>query len=328
MIKRLGRKGSAFSVLLFLRRPSFMNREPYLFWNRFLLNRKVADSLFVDNIWVISSPKLIRSFLVKSSLFKHQSGFFRIGGSPLSEDRIKELNNEVRRLVSSCLIFESSELDSLLQRCFVRSPLTSRYLGFEIAYSIFREIILKDRPEYLSDFVERYVYRSIIPKEVWAIKKSGEFEISRLREEISTYLKLTSSRDEVSDLLDVAILSSDSPEEQAEIFQRLVLAVVGFTGCTVEWIFISLGKYGSSAEPRDFVLEVMRYYSPIWRLTRTIFNQGKVSLFDFHQDDELIFNLFASSRSSLFGDSTSTFNPNRWASGEVDDRFIFFFWRR
>jgi hypothetical protein len=177
--------------------------------------------------------------------------------------------------------------------------------------------LLADRrvhPEFMP-LIERYVEHSVIPEvrqgfaQLFELNGAG---VSRSR-----------------DLVDVVRRGAPGHDAkaQAELYQRLVLSFVGFTGVTLEWILFVVGTSADPhryiTEPDALVNETLRLYPTAWRLVRTARNSHDIESYPVNPGESVLLSINAAHRDPHVWPVAEVFDPGRWSNLTPAERRAF-----
>ena len=283
------------------------------------------DARLSPGVVAIAESASARRLLIDADrVLVHESGFFRIGPEPLPAELVARLSAEVRILVLNYVKENQESIFAQVRSLIAGESYLSNRFGYMFVYEFFQNMICCDAPDEIRSAIDTYVRDSILKEDVLGNFDSQDRARRSFNERMATYAVERGGIEESRDLLDVAIKASDKPREQAEIFHRLILSTVGFTGCALEWALVGLSRQSKFLDSEEFVLEVLRFYSPIWRLTRRVNHDFALKDFRVQQGDRVFVNLFQINRSAEMGDCPNKFDPGRMRNRDARGSLLSF----
>ncbi|WP_158408015.1 cytochrome P450 [Corynebacterium epidermidicanis] len=176
--------------------------------------------------------------------------------------------------------------------------------------------------------MHNYLHNSIVQEECRSKKHKNQTVILETRRYLSDQFRVRTLDNAANpaSIFEICQRLELQPDQQAEIFQRLILSVVGFTGCTLEWGLLSLCNYGKIF-PIDhyYVYEILRKYNPIWRLDRTLCSEIKFGDKIFTEGSRIIALLPAIHLSDKLWIEPENFLPDRWNISSTKKSQLFSF---
>lgn len=275
------------------------------------------DGHLVDNWHYYTSQKAITNALTSlKSLWRPESGFFRIGQNDLPEEQVKTGNNLVRSLLLQKAIIVERELN----QTDLSGSHSTRAMGHLLTRHCYASLLNGARNQRIAEWTARYVRESVIPDDVRRRQFHHYRNLPQLRLELSRLLESEKFSTEPRDMLDIAAAVANSKSDVPELYQRLVLSTTGFLGAALEWLCLDIARTQSPTrthQPYNFVRESLRLASPAWRITRTAAFDGKFEGCRINTDDELAFNIFAANRDPSAWPTPDNFSPERWSQGHT-----------
>lgn len=283
-----------------------------IFGNRLVANSIKRDARLSPVFISIANLGPANQLLIDADrILEHESGFFRIGPNPLPKRLVSSLSSEVRALTLKHVMEYRETVPHRVQNLIASNSYPSNNFGYLFAFDFFQEMICSNAPSEIQKAMRAYIQSSILTEDVLG-RFDGQGTARRtFNIAIAEYIEKRKKNDQLQDLLDVAIKASDTPKEQAEIFHRLVLATIGFTGCALEWSLIGLARQKKFINGEAFALEALRFYSPIWRLTRRVGIETELNGMLLRPGDRVFINLFQINKSLKMGKFPRRFNPHR-----------------
>lgn len=246
--------------------------------------------------------------------FRPQTAFFRTyARDPLPEDLRKDLRGGIIRLVNS-----QEARDAIAAPRFATGAFRTQGWGVEAILEMLFPLICGRRDPALQLLTREYVRRVVVGSSVRGFRKKERTRVSgdiwaRMLPHI-----LHLSPGTHDDLIDVAlrVRSRLSPRELPEVYSRMVLSMVGFTGIGLEWA-VTLGmrraKDGSRAldkfAARTIVDESQRLAPAAWKLIREQPIEGAEGSYR-----HVVLMTSAVHRSSRHWEKPLEFLPGRWES--------------
>lgn len=273
-----------------------------------------------SSVLLTKSNEIKQVLVDDAAAFRRESGFFRIGRNSLDLPSIQLLSS---RLLDALRAHAST--DSLVGQDLYetfgagsRRGLRLQSWGHCFMREYFRLLIHSDRPASLTSLVTDYVENGLVPDDIEGRRWFPHSRVTRVRRAFAKELETAAKREPAKDLVDVVLGFSATKLEQAELLQRLIVSVVGFTGSALEWCIYNLPEMNqdsstiSRAEVAHFVLETLRLYPVAWRLTRTAETSLQIEDTVIAPGDTVMLNIFATHRNSDYWSAASQFLPSRW----------------
>lgn len=275
------------------------------------------DDRRVDSKYVL----LGRNSSVRDVLTKHSrsldsdSGFFRIGQRSLDPLVVRDASAALRALLSRHTSTRRDRAASLVEQ-FAAQPRRSQESGHWLVYEYFCREIVGERSAELVAAVEAYIDESLIRDDVKQKPRQHYARVPELRARIESCLSREQANDDAKDIVDISLGVTRDHKEAAQILQRLVLSVVGFTGAAIEWLLFDLAMQSRRRSLDEaFVRESLRVHTPACRLSRDVTRPFTHGDMDFSVGDEVLFNIRAASNDSTAWRSSDEFLPERWNTG-------------
>lgn len=249
--------------------------------------------------------------------FVEQSAFFRTHlNNPLPADLRRTLRVDLIRLVNTPEAQAHANSPA-----FATGSFRSQGWGVRATLDHFLPLICADRDPALIDLVTEYVERVVIQANVRGFRQARQSAVStdiwaRMQPLTSSAKARTPSRD----LLDVALRVREglTPREVPELFSRLVLSLVGFTGVALEHTLVMSMR--TDADGRTFlqdhpaehlVNECQRLAPTAWKLIRHAEVVGNPE-----QLQGVALMTATVQRSARHWPNPTQFDPSRWADRE------------
>ncbi|MBV7433151.1 cytochrome P450 [Dermabacteraceae bacterium TAE3-ERU5] len=285
--------------------------------NRIAINTWRTDFRVNEEYVNISSNFAIIDILAnKTNLLRHESGFFRLEYTPLPEDVIKEASKRVLEIFSTRANNQQSRAREVLDRHSNISP--SRNFGHRLIRDFHREQIAGSwRSDSLQSAIDFYVQKSVIRDDIKRVASNPYKHLNEARHLFRKALATEAPSHSNLDLVDLAISLTPSPEERAELFQRLVLATTGFLGASLEWLLLDAHRHKSlhrETASELFVRESLRLSSPACRLARTFVERSSIGNIEVSPGDTALLNVKQGNRDPKTWNNPDTFMPSRWLS--------------
>jgi hypothetical protein len=223
--------------------------------------------------WLVTDAALADEILVTHpERYEDQSAFLRTRSHNPLPSTVRDT------LVAGMLTaFRSSQLppvDAVIDGFTAsRRDLPLQGFGARFYRRFFAPVLAFGRSAGLEALLDRYV-EEIVVRDATAGEwpSRAEARLRSLRRAVAAELAHAPTRtSDPCDLVDVVGLVAGHlpPVEVAELYLRLVLSVVGFTGTALEWTLLSAAGERLTGVDRTFVLETQRRYPTSWRLLRT-----------------------------------------------------------
>lgn len=261
-----------------------------------------------------------RVLVTRAESFVHESGFFRVGGVPLRPDEIRIMRRSLTAVLSGPPTGEWER--ERIEPTLASSRIRLQSWGHHMIHAYFIEALVGDRGAALRDSVEDYVTHSVIPDDIRGRRFFRYRSVNRIRRRLSEVLGTAKPHPEPRDLVDIVkLVPRLDAAEQAEVFQRLVLSVVGFTGAALEWSLLHAANARDAIESvQSHVLETLRVTPPAWRLARTPAEQVPLEHETADSGQEVLINLHAIHNAPEVWDNPTQFCPARWQDGVAAPR--------
>lgn len=284
--------------------------------NPFVLLRWTEDQRVNEQLVVLARSGVIRDLLVKSSsALKFDSGFFRLGPVSLPKSVVQSSGAAVRELMARTDQARRRRARQLVED-LVDRPNRTRGLGQLLVLNYFFDEICGTRSAALHALTRRYVNESVVPDDIRHLGLTHYRNLRRMRLDLAVQMrKLDRGLGDPADLVEIALRATSDPDEAAEVYFRLVLSVVGFTGAALEWLLIDCGLYreqlNGSSDCYEFVRESLRLHSPACRLSREVDQAVDVGGTSLRPGDEVLLNIHAANRDPQAFNQPSTFLVER-----------------
>lgn len=264
---------------------------------------------------IVIDPTIIERLTAgRPDPFRDQSAFFRTHASnPLPAELRRTLRRNLVRLTVS---EEAQYLIGSPQ--FSEGEFRMQGWGVVAVFDMLLPIICGHRSPELIALTRRYVEEVVISSNIKGIRKARQPLVSSsIWKAMEPHLQYESSQT-IRDLVDVAISirGEISLRELPEVFARLVLSMVGFTGTALEWSLIFGLTRGSDGRPNletfhphDIVAESQRLAPTAWKLIR------ETKPTDGEEVHKVVLMTSAVHRSAALWAEPLRFDPSRWSDG-------------
>ncbi|MFE4369103.1 cytochrome P450 [Streptomyces sp. NPDC056835] len=275
-----------------------------------------------------------REILVDSAdHYVPQSGFFRIGPTPLPQTLRTAASRELLKALSHHDLQSSFDIDSAIHELSdSRGRLRHHRWGVGLVRRYFAPVIAHQRHIELNSLVDAYIKSSIIADDiVGRIAGRSHRSVTRIRAGFDEQLRRLPERGtdtEARDLVDVVLSLQEelSPSHRAQLMQRLILSTVGFTGVTLEWVVLLGIQHGYNTpavrpeQIRSLVRETLRLYPTAWRLSREAATDHEIGGVPVSKGEHVLIGTHAIHRSGAVWDKPLEFDPARWEKLEDHQR--------
>ncbi len=262
---------------------------------------------------IVVSPSEIDAIArADDSQFRPQTAFFRTHSrDPLPKDLRRDLRKELIRLVNT-----SDAQTTVLDPEFETGSFMTQGWGVEAIYQILLPIICGHRDPDLQALTHEYVRRVVVASSVRGFRKKARTVVSEDIWARMANLMANLSSNEQPDLVGVALKVSDrlTKRELPEVYSRLVLSMVGFTGVALEWaLTLGLKNTGDGSSfiakyPVRAVMDESQRLAPAaWKLIREQPIEGVENQFR-----HVVLMTSAVHRSSRNWTAPLQFRPDRW----------------
>ncbi|MFD7350143.1 cytochrome P450 [Streptomyces sp. NPDC059876] len=282
-----------------------------------------------------------REILVDSAdHYVQQSGFFRLGAEPLPQALRTAASHELLRALSHHDLPSSFDVDFALHEVSdSRGRLRHQRWGVGLVRRFFAPVVAHPRHAELNSLVDAYIKSSVIADDiVGRVATRSHRSVSRIRAGFAEQLGRIPAREteaatdvDVSDLVDVVLSMRGelTSADRAQLLQRLILSVVGFTGVTLEWVVLLGIQYGYNTpavrpdQVRSLVRETLRLYPTAWRLVRVSATDHDIRGVPVSKGEHVMIGTHAIHRSGAVWDKPLDFDPSRWERLADDQRRAF-----
>ncbi|RYJ25277.1 cytochrome P450 [Streptomyces sp. L-9-10] len=217
----------------------------------------------------------------------------------------------------------------------------------ELVRRYFAPVIAHHRPTELTSLVDAYIKSSVIADDiVGRVATRSHRSVRRIRAGFAEQLRRLPAREseseteseseattdaDVRDLVDVvrSLRGELTPADRAQLLQRLILSVVGFTGVALEWVVLLGIQHGYNTpavrpdQLRSLVRETLRLYPTAWRLVREAATDHEIRGVPVSKGEHVMIGTHAIHRSGAVWDRPWDFDPSRWERLADDQRRAF-----
>ncbi|MFJ9031665.1 cytochrome P450 [Streptomyces sp. NPDC102274] len=284
----------------------------------------------------VADADAAREILVDSAdSYVPQSGFFRIGPEPLPRALRAAASRELLRALSHHDLHSSFDIDSAIHELSdSRSRLPHQRWGVGLVRRYFAPVIAHQRHTELNSLVNAYIKSSVIADDiVGRMARSSHRSVSRIRDGVTEQLRRLPAREteteiDAEDLVDVvlSLRGELTPADRAQLLQRLILSMIGFTGVTLEWVVLLGIQHGYNTpavrpdQVRSLVRETLRLYPTAWRLAREAAIDHEIGGVPVNKGEHVMIGTHAIHRSGTVWDKPLDFDPSRWEKLADDQR--------
>ncbi|MFE0823592.1 cytochrome P450 [Streptomyces sp. NPDC058847] len=280
----------------------------------------------------IADADAAREVLVGSAEnYLSQSGFFRLGSTPVSHLVRTEASRELIKVLARHDLDSAFDVDAAIRELSDnRSRLRHQRWGVGVIRRYFAPAIADQRHPEINALVDAYVTSSVVADDiVGRMVRRPHRSVPLIRAGFAEQLRRLPVRSaDAEDLVDLVLgLPGElSPADRAQLLQRLVLSTVGFTGVTLEWVVLLGIQYGYNRptvrpeEIRSLVRETLRLYPTAWRLVRVAATDHKIAGVPVHEGEHVLIGTHAIHRSEAVWDRPLEVCPSRWEKLTDDQR--------
>ncbi|MBC3989831.1 cytochrome P450 [Streptomyces sp. AC563] len=252
-----------------------------------------------------------------------QSGFFRIGPTPLSAELRARASRELVMVLSRHARPSAFALDAALQQVGDgRLRLRHQRWGVELIRRYFAPVIADQRHTEINSLVDAYVTASVIGDDIVGhLVRRPHHTVPAVRAGLAEHLgRLPARESSPTDLVDIVLgLEGElSLADRAQLLQRLVLSTVGFTGVALEWVVLLGVQYGYNTpavrpeDVRSLVREALRLYPAAWRLVRVAAVDHELAGLSVRAGEHVLIGTHAIHRAGSVWDEPLAMRPTRW----------------
>ncbi|MGW6240452.1 cytochrome P450 [Streptomyces sp. NPDC055094] len=293
-----------------------------------------------------------REILVDSAdRYIQQSGFFRLGPEPLPQALRTAASHELLRVLSHHDLHALFDVDDAIHELSdSRGHLRHQRWGVRLVRRYFAPVIAHHRHTALNSLVDAYVESSVIADDVVGrVVTPSHRSVRRIRAGFAEQLRRLPAREaeaeaavtpattatdadaDVRDLVDVVfgLRGELTPADRAQLLQRLILSMVGFTGVALEWVVLLGIQHGYNTpavrpdQVRSLVRETLRLYPTAWRLVREAATDHEIRGVPVSKGEHVMIGTHAIHRSGAVWDRPLDFDPSRWERLTDDQRRAF-----
>ncbi|WP_093796813.1 cytochrome P450 [Streptomyces sp. Wb2n-11] len=260
-----------------------------------------------------------------------QSGFFRLGPAPLPQPLRAGASHELLKILARHDLRSSFDVDSALHEAGDRcGRLRHQRWGVQVVRRYFAPVIAHQRHSEINSLVDAYLTSSIVADDIvgHAVRRSHR-SVPVIRAGFTEQLaRLPAQSADAQDLVDMVMRLPGqlSLADRAQLLQRLVLATVGFTGVTLEWVVL-LGIQHGYNDPalrlehvRSLVKEALRLCPTAWRLARVAAIDHEIAGAPVRAGEHILIGTHALHRSATVWDQPLDFRPTRWEKPTRDQK--------
>ncbi|WP_371244332.1 cytochrome P450 [Streptomyces pimonensis] len=260
-----------------------------------------------------------------------QSGFFRLGPTPLPRTLRAEASHGLLGILARHDLRSSFDVDSALREAGDgRGRLRHQRWGVQVVRRYFAPVIAHQRHSDINSLVDAYLTSSIVADDIvgHAVRRAHR-SVPGIRAGFAEQLaRLPAQRADAQDLVDLVMRLPGglSLADRAQLLQRLVLATVGFTGVTLEWVVL-LGVQHGYNDPalrpehvRPLVKEALRLCPTAWRLARVAATDHEIAGVPVRAGEHILIGTHALHRAATVWDRPLDFRPTRWERPTRDQK--------
>lgn len=280
----------------------------------------------------VADAEAARDVLVDSAdKYAPQSGFFRLGPTPLPRTLRAEASHELLKVLARHDLRSSFDVDSALREAGDRrGRLRHQRWGVQVVRRYFAPVMAHQRHSEINALIDAYLTSSIIADDIvgHAVRRAHR-SVPAIRAGLTEQLaRLPARRADAHDLVDMVMRLPGqlSPADRAQLLQRLVLATVGFTGVTLEWVVLLGVQHGYNdpalrpEDVRSLVKEALRLYPTAWRLARVAAADHEIAGVPVRAGEHILIGTHALHRSATVWDQPLDFRPTRWERTTRDQK--------
>ena len=263
---------------------------------------------------VVTDPEEIDKLTAgRPDPFKEQSAFFKTyKQNPLPQS----VRSEMRKLLIRLLMSTGGQA-ALKQPAIRDGVFKTQEWGVEVTFDSLLDIICGNRDRRLIDLTRRYIREVVIASNIRGVKKARRPQVSasiwKLMEPYFAELEPASVPRDLVDIT-LTVRASLDEAEVPEVYSRLVLSMVGFTGVALESaLHLGLKRSPDGSVPLDtypssaIVNETLRLYPSAWKLIRESHSDATESEYR-----EVLLMMTAVHRNPRMWNKPLSFVPQRW----------------
>jgi cytochrome P450 len=265
----------------------------------------------------------------RDNRYRRNSGFYRTTShSPIPEPQLGQLSSAVKRLLRSTAPLPSSEVAAYFDD---QAKLQTQASGALFASWAFRAVLGTGRSKEFAELVSFYVDRLVIRSALRAaLPSTRRRDFARARRTAGRLVAAaTRSEGGATDIVDLILDLAPfaDRDEVGELYLRLVLAFVGFTGTALEWMMLRVAtdprqreRPLSSEDVQRILHESQRDAPTAWRLTRVVAVAHKIARVDVAPGDTVVIPTHRLHHSPDVWPNPDDYVPDRWASAQYGPR--------
>ncbi|HEV2088031.1 MAG TPA: cytochrome P450 [Cryptosporangiaceae bacterium] len=274
-------------------------------------------------VWIVITPELAQQVLV------HDTDAYPLAPAFLRVNRHQSLPVQMQKQIVSALLRLLARKRPGIGIGQVSGMMTDpkkaefQSWGIRLMRESYRQAIADSRSPVFDAAVDRFVGNVLIDSVVrgHCFTRRRKAFSSLQRELAPEIAAVRSTGAEADDLVDVVndLRPTLSPMECAELYLRLVTALLGATGIALEWTVALTGGTGIAhgrANTRDLrhaVLETQRLYPSSWRLYREARRENTLGGHRIRAGDHVVVASSVIHRDPTLWEDPDTFRPDRWA---------------
>ena len=274
-----------------------------------------------DGVWVVTSPELAHQVLVEDACsYPVKPAFLRVKRHTLPNDMRTETVHHLLKLMGAV----PSCIDAAAAEAWLKRPQNREFQGWGIRLTreIYRSALSVDRPTLVDAALDRFVDVVLVD----GTARGRRFNPTRRtfallqRQLASEFVGNRMRGSAPRDLIDIVNRHRPflAPHDCAEVYLRLVTALLGATGIAIEWMIALASEGGPSLDFSDIAtmrrasLETQRLYPSSWRLYREAGAEGSIGGHRVRKGDHVIIATYAIHRDSECWPHPEAYMPDRW----------------
>ncbi|MDQ1743201.1 MAG: hypothetical protein QOE23_1540 [Pseudonocardiales bacterium] len=309
------------------------NLWPYLIKWEAVAGRADKVQRLTFGTTVVADGRLARTLLTANrDDYQEQSGFLRIGAEPIGRSTRSQVVQRALSGLASHDLPRTYDLHSELTALGATSTrgLPHQGWGVRLMRRHFAAAMAYERDPRFQQLVDTYVEESVIPDDIRARRRGRYRAVDGVREELTCLFAAGQAvNDPPRDLIDAVSLADQplTPPVMAELYQRLLLSMVGFTGVALEWVVLLAARNGvpptTDEKLQDHIHETLRLHPTAWRLVRQARRDHAIGSHQLRSGEAVMIAIHAIHRDQSVWPQAATFRPSRWHSLSPDQQASF-----
>jgi cytochrome P450 len=188
--------------------------------------------------------------------------------------------------------------------------------GAAFLASAYRDAIADRRAPELRAAVGEFVRLNLIRRSIQGRRRPGRgYRIREMRGPVGDLLRRAADDDRADLVSAVSAVPDLTAAQRGELYLRLVVAMLGATGVTLEWALIAAAGHGAVLDERSaaaVVAETLRLRPASWVIARQAEADHRLGGSEIRAGDVVLLLSYAAHRQPEVWPRPSSFDPSRW----------------